>query len=35
MLSAMQGVEPTAAHVVTPGTNFEPETYRIADYSAY
>ncbi|WFU34288.1 TM0106 family RecB-like putative nuclease [Bradyrhizobium brasilense] len=35
MLSAMQGVEPTSAHVVTPGTNFEPETYRIADYSAY
>ncbi|MCK1378211.1 TM0106 family RecB-like putative nuclease, partial [Bradyrhizobium sp. 24] len=35
MLSAMQGVEPTVAHVVTPGTNFEPETFRIADYSAY
>jgi predicted RecB family nuclease len=35
MLSAMQGVEPTSAHVVTPGTNFAPETYRIANYSAY
>ena len=35
MLSAMQDVEPTAAHVVTRGTDFEPETYRIADYSAY
>ncbi|MEH2626307.1 putative RecB family nuclease [Bradyrhizobium sp. AZCC 1719] len=35
MLSTMQGVEPTSAHVVTPGTNFEPETYRVADYSAY
>src|SRR6201996_6012323 len=35
MLAAMQGAEPTAGHVVTPGTNFETETYRIADYSAY
>jgi predicted RecB family nuclease len=35
MLCTMQGVEPVSAHVVTPGTNFEPETYRIADYSAY
>jgi predicted RecB family nuclease len=35
MLCTMQGVEPVSAHVVTPGTNFEPEIYRIADYSAY
>ena len=35
LLSAMQGVEPASAHVVTPGTEFAPETYRIADYAAY
>jgi predicted RecB family nuclease len=35
LLSVVQGVEPSSAHVVTPGTNFEPESYRIADYAAY
>jgi uncharacterized protein len=35
LLSAMQGVEPASAHVVTPGAEFAPETYRIADYAAY
>jgi predicted RecB family nuclease len=35
MLSNIQGVAPVVAHVVTPGTNFEPEAYRIADYAAY
>ena len=35
LLSAMQGVVPASAHVVTPGTDFAPESYRIADYAAY
>jgi uncharacterized protein len=26
---------PETAHVVVPGTNYSPETYRIADYAAY
>ena len=32
MLSEMQDAEPASAFVVTPGTNFVPETYRVADY---
>lgn len=35
LLSEIQQAEPTSALVVTPGTNFTPETYRIADYAAY
>lgn len=35
LLSETQGVQPAAAFVVTPGTNYMPETYRIADYAAY
>lgn len=35
LLAGMQGLEPASAHVVTPGTEFTPETYRIADYAAY
>ncbi|WP_456650999.1 TM0106 family RecB-like putative nuclease [Bradyrhizobium sp. LM2.3] len=35
LLSEIQQAEPTSALVVTPGTNFMPETYRIADYAAY
>lgn len=35
MLSNMQGAAPVAAHVVTPGTNFEQEVYRVTDYAAY
>lgn len=35
LLSETQGVEPVSAFVVTPGTNYTPETYRIADYAAY
>jgi uncharacterized protein len=35
LLSTMQGSTPTSAFVVTPGTNFEPEEYRTADYAAY
>jgi predicted RecB family nuclease len=35
LLSETQGVQPTSAYVVTPGTNFTPEAYRTADYAAY
>jgi uncharacterized protein len=35
LLSEIQQAEPTSALVVTPGTNFTPETYRVADYAAY
>jgi predicted RecB family nuclease len=35
MLSSIQGADAVSAHVVTPGTNYVPEGYRIADYAAY
>ena len=35
LLSEAQGLEPQSAFVVTPGTNYTPEGYRIADYAAY
>src|SRR6266436_9258432 len=35
LLSQTQGAEPVSAFVVTPGTNYAPETYRFADYAAY
>jgi predicted RecB family nuclease len=35
LLSEAQGAMPVSAHVVVPGTNFTPETYRVADYAAY
>jgi predicted RecB family nuclease len=35
LLSEAQGLEPQSAFVVTPGTNYAPEEYRIADYAAY
>ena len=35
MLSEMQETDPASAYVVTPGTNYVPEEYRIADYAAY
>jgi predicted RecB family nuclease len=35
LLSETQKVEPISAFVVTPGTDFVPETYRVADYGAY
>ncbi|RTM14600.1 MAG: TM0106 family RecB-like putative nuclease [Bradyrhizobiaceae bacterium] len=35
LLAETQKAEPTSAFVVTPGTNFVPETYRVADYGAY
>jgi predicted RecB family nuclease len=35
LLSEVQAAPTTWAHVVTPGTNYLPEAYRIADYAAY
>jgi predicted RecB family nuclease len=35
LVSSMQGSDPASAFVVTPGTQYEPEPYRIADYAAY
>jgi predicted RecB family nuclease len=35
LVSETQGSAPASAFVVTPGTNYTPETYRIADYAAY
>jgi predicted RecB family nuclease len=35
LLAVVQGCTPEFAHVVTPGSGFEPESYRIADYAAY
>jgi predicted RecB family nuclease len=35
LLSETQEAEPISAFVVTPGTNFVPEDYRVADYAAY
>ena len=35
LVSATQEAEPLTAYVVTPGTNYAPEPYRIADYAAY
>ncbi|KRR02118.1 TM0106 family RecB-like putative nuclease [Bradyrhizobium valentinum] len=35
LVSFMQGSAPASAFVVTPGTQYQPEPYRIADYAAY
>jgi uncharacterized protein len=35
LIAAAQGCMPETMHVVTPGSGFEPETYRTADFSAY
>jgi len=35
LVSSMQGSAPASAFVVTPGTQYEPEPYRMADYAAY
>ncbi len=35
LLARAQGVLPDKLHVVTPGTDFVPETYRVLDYAAY
>ena len=35
LLSLAQGVNPAHMHVVTPGSGFEPESYRTAAFAAY
>jgi predicted RecB family nuclease len=35
LVAAIQGVVPEAAHVVAPHHDFKPESYRLADFSAY
>ena len=35
LLGKLQGVRPLRMHVVTPGRDFAPETYRIDEYAAY
>ena len=35
LLGKIQGVQPDRMHVVTPGTNFEPVSYRVDEYAAY
>ncbi len=35
LLAAAQRVAPEYMHVVTPGTGFAPQSYRVADYAAY
>ncbi|MBR9883425.1 MAG: TM0106 family RecB-like putative nuclease [Oceanospirillales bacterium] len=35
LLTAAQGVEPEYIHVVSPWSDYEPQTYRVADFAAY
>ncbi len=35
LLARVQGLVPEYMYVVTPGSGFEPQTYRVADYAAY
>ena len=35
LLGKLQGVRPQGMHVVTPGRDFEPESYRVDEYAAY
>ena len=35
LLGKLQGVRPQSMHVVTPGRDFEPESYRVDEYAAY
>jgi predicted RecB family nuclease len=35
LLGEIQGAAPEMMHVVVPGRNFEPESYRLAEYAAY
>ena len=35
LLEKIQGVLPVQMHVVTPGRNFEPQSYRVEEYGAY
>ena len=35
LLEELQGVQPEFMHVVAPGRNWQPESYRVDEYSAY
>src|SRR5205085_11840238 len=35
LVGNLQGRMPDRTYVVTPGTNFQPQTFRLADYLAY
>jgi uncharacterized protein len=35
LLEKLQGMRPELMHVVTPGTGYEPDSYRTDDYAAY
>ncbi len=35
LLEEMQGAKPELMHVVAPGRNWQPESYRVEEYSAY
>ena len=35
LLGELQGVRPACMHVVTPGNDFEPLSYRVDEYAAY
>jgi len=35
LVGGIQGRLPEEMHVITPGTGFQPETYRVADFMAY
>ena len=35
LLGKLQGIQPEWMHVVTPGTDFEPFSYRVDEYAAY
>lgn len=35
LLAAAQGIAPEHMHVVAPWTDYEPQTYRVAEYDAY
>ena len=35
LLGKLQGVRPQRMHVVSPGRDFEPESYRVDEYAAY
>jgi predicted RecB family nuclease len=35
LVASIQGFMPKRMHIITPGKNFQPETYRVHDYLAY
>ena len=35
IVGGIQGVIPERMHVIRPGTDYQPETYRVADYESY